>query len=78
MPLIDHFDNAETYNIRHAAQRDDMGRVLEFVHEAIWRRLAAIWNHKIWSFWIFKTIRVRDLRFLWVRFFGEPPADLRI
>lgn len=78
MPLIEHLHADEAANIKMAVAANNERAILSIFNEAAWRRLAVIWNDVLIKFWILKTWRVRDLRWLWVRLFGEPPVDLMI
>jgi len=78
VPLIEHLHADEAANIKMAVATNNERAILRIFNEAAWRRLAVIWNDVLIKFWILKTWRVRDLRWLWVRLFGEPPADLMI
>jgi hypothetical protein len=76
--LINHLSRDEMTAIKLAVASDNGGAILGVLNEAIWRRLAVVWDEVIWSFWIFKKIKVRDLHFIWVKFFGPPPVDLAL
>jgi len=78
MPLLDHLHNDEMGRLEFALAANDRTAAAGIINEIIWRRLATIWDKKVASFWVFKTWRVRDLRWLWVLILGEPPAGLGV
>lgn len=74
--LLDNLHDAELAELQFALATGQRESVRDSINRIVWRGLALVWDRKIWSLWIFKTIRVKDLRVVWVALFGEPPEGL--
>lgn len=57
----------------HAATMADDNQVRDVIAHLVWARLLERWDRVLWKFWIFKTLRYRDLEPVWTTLFGPRP-----
>jgi hypothetical protein len=72
MMLIEHLRHQE--RIRLIEARSDVEKINVW-NRIVWRALLERWDEPVWSWWIFKKLRVRDLESLWVTLFGPRPRQ---
>lgn len=71
--LYDNLSDQDEAQLHFALTYGRPGAVRDALNGIFWKLIRGVWNDKIISLWIFKTWRVRDLRALFVKLFGEPP-----
>lgn len=74
--LLDNLHDQELAELQFALATGQRESVRDTINRIVWRGLALVWDQKIWSFWIIKTIRVSTLRPVWEKLFGPPPDGL--
>jgi hypothetical protein len=72
--LVNHLSLSERTAIGKAVADAHDAILIETLNSLIWRRLLERWDQVIWRFFVFKTLRYRDLEGVWVKLFGPRPS----
>lgn len=72
--LLENLNEHERTALHAAAAQQSDGLVRDLINSMAWVRIRERWDEPVIRFWIFKTVRYRDLRVLWTDLFGPEPG----